>query len=148
MKKISSYSMSVRFQVGTARNSSATCGMSRTIAFVLNAQKARSEEYQKESTEGKGFNACDTYALAAAINEALVTEMEEVRRCRLHSGIQTELTVQRRSQVAVSVELEGKYTRGMMVMDYMELLNKKHKAFVMKTVDLEKFKEMLMKSLQ
>lgn len=48
----------------------------------------------------------------------------------------------------MSVELEGKYTRGMMVLDYMELLNKKHKAFVMKTVNLEKFKEMLMKSLQ
>lgn len=46
------------------------------------------------------------------------------------------------------MELEGKYTRGMMVLDYMQLLNKKHKAFVMKTVDLEKFKEMLMKSLQ
>lgn len=46
------------------------------------------------------------------------------------------------------MELEGKYTRGMMVVDYMELLNKKHKAFVLKTVDLEKFKEMLMKSLQ
>lgn len=51
-------------------------------------------------------------------------------------------------QLAVSVELEGKYTRGMMVMDYMKLLNKKHKVFVMKTVDLEKFKEMLIKSLQ
>lgn len=45
----------------------------------LYAQKARSEEYQKESTEGNGFNACDTYALAAAINDTLVTEMEEVR---------------------------------------------------------------------
>ncbi|CAG06664.1 unnamed protein product [Tetraodon nigroviridis] len=99
MKKITSYSMS----------------------------RARSEDYQKEITEGQGFNACDTYALAAAINETLVTEME---------------------QVGVSVELEGKYTRGMMVLDYMELLNKKHKAFVMKTVDLEKFKEMLMRSLQ
>lgn len=42
----------------------------------------------------------------------------------------------------------GKYTRGMMVLDYMELLKKKNKVFVIKTVDLEKFKEMLMKSLQ
>lgn len=35
-----------------------------------------------------------------------------------------------------------------MVLDYMELLNKKNKAFVIETVDLEKLKEMFMKSLQ
>lgn len=35
-----------------------------------------------------------------------------------------------------------------MVLDYMKLLNKKHKAFVLKTVDLEKFKKMLMRSVQ
>lgn len=51
-------------------------------------------------------------------------------------------------QVAVTVELEGKFTRGMMVLDYMELLKKKHKAVIMKTVDLEKFKKMLMDSLR
>ncbi|TWW64214.1 inosine-uridine preferring nucleoside hydrolase-like isoform X2 [Takifugu flavidus] len=93
----------------------------------LSMTRAKSEEYQKEITEGQGFNACDTYALAAAINDTLITEMEEV---------------------GVTVELVGKYTRGMMVLDYMELLNKKNKVFVIKTVDLEKFKEMLMKSLQ
>eukprot|EP00066_Takifugu_rubripes_P010268 XP_003977955.1 PREDICTED: inosine-uridine preferring nucleoside hydrolase-like [Takifugu rubripes] len=93
----------------------------------LSMTRAKSEEYQKETTEGQGFNACDTYALAAAINDTLITEMEEV---------------------GVTVELVGKYTRGMMVLDYMELLNKKNKVFVIKTVDLEKFKEMLMKSLQ
>lgn len=43
-------------------------------------QKARSEDYQKETTEGQGFNACDTYALAAAINDTLVTQMDQVRR--------------------------------------------------------------------
>lgn len=51
---------------------------------ILYAQKARSEEYQKESTEGQGFNACDTYALAAAINDTLITEMEEVGSWPLH----------------------------------------------------------------
>lgn len=51
-------------------------------------------------------------------------------------------------QVAVSVELEGTYTRGMMVLDYMDLLKKKHKAVVMKKVDLEKFRQMCMNSLK
>ncbi|XP_035483520.1 inosine-uridine preferring nucleoside hydrolase isoform X2 [Scophthalmus maximus] len=93
----------------------------------LSMTKARSADYQKEITEGKGFNSCDTYAMAAAINDTLITESEEV---------------------AVTVELEGKFTRGMMVLDYMELLKKKHKAVIMKTVDLEKFKKMLMDSLR
>lgn len=58
--------------------------VSHVIAFSfwgvgLYEQKARSEEYQRESTEGNGFNACDTYAMAAAINDTLLTEMEEVR---------------------------------------------------------------------
>lgn len=51
-------------------------------------------------------------------------------------------------QVAVTVELEGKYTRGMMVLDYMEVLKKKHKATVLKTVDLKKFEQLLWKALQ
>lgn len=46
------------------------------------------------------------------------------------------------------MELGGTYTRGMMVLDYMGLLKKKHKAFVMKKVDLEKFKQMFMNSLK
>ncbi|XP_040031674.2 inosine-uridine preferring nucleoside hydrolase [Gasterosteus aculeatus] len=94
---------------------------------ALSMKKAQSADYQKEVTEGKGFNSCDTYALAAAINDTLITESEEV---------------------AVSVELEGTYTRGMMVLDYMDLLKKKHKAVVMKKVDLEKFKQMCMNSLK
>lgn len=51
-------------------------------------------------------------------------------------------------QVAVTVELEGTYTRGMMAVDYMGLLKKKHKAVIMKKVDLERFKQMLMNSLK
>ncbi|XP_070786718.1 inosine-uridine preferring nucleoside hydrolase-like [Enoplosus armatus] len=93
----------------------------------LSMTKARSEDYQKEITAGKGFNSCDTYAMAAAIDDTFITESEEV---------------------AVTVELEGTYTRGMMVLDYMELLNKKHKASIMKKVDLEKFKQMFVNSLK
>lgn len=50
-------------------------------------------------------------------------------------------------QVAVTVELDGKHTRGMMVLDYMELLKKQHKVFIMKTVDLERLKKMLIKAI-
>ncbi|KAM9333937.1 inosine-uridine preferring nucleoside hydrolase-like [Symphorus nematophorus] len=93
----------------------------------LSMKKAKSQEYQKEITTGKGFNSCDTYAVAAAIDDAFITESEEV---------------------AVTVELAGTYTRGMMVLDYMELLKKKHKAVIMKKVNLEKFKQMFMNSLK
>lgn len=45
---------------------------------VLLLQKAQSADYQKEITEGKGFNSCDTYAVAAAINDTFITESVEV----------------------------------------------------------------------
>ncbi|XP_076008540.1 uncharacterized protein LOC143002353 [Genypterus blacodes] len=83
--------------------------------------------YQKEVVGEATFNTCDAYAMAAAIDDTLVTESEKV---------------------AVTVELEGTYTRGMMVLDHMELLKKEHKATIMKKVDLEKFKKMLMASLK
>lgn len=38
---------------------------------VLLLQKAQSVDYQKETTEGQGYNTCDTYAVAAAINDSL-----------------------------------------------------------------------------
>ncbi|KAK9523893.1 hypothetical protein VZT92_017777 [Zoarces viviparus] len=93
----------------------------------LSMKKAQSADYQKEITEGKGFNSCDTYAMAAAIDDTFITESDEV---------------------AVSVELQGTNTRGMMVLDYMDLLKKEHKVTVMKKVDLEKFKQMFMNSLK
>ncbi|KAM9820265.1 inosine-uridine preferring nucleoside hydrolase-like [Neosynchiropus ocellatus] len=93
----------------------------------LSMKKSRSADYQKEITAGKGFNSCDTYAVAAAIDGSIITEKEEV---------------------AVSVELNGSHTRGMMVLDYMDQLKKKHKAVIIKKVDLEKFKAMLIDSLK
>ncbi|XP_076579983.1 inosine-uridine preferring nucleoside hydrolase-like [Chaetodon auriga] len=88
---------------------------------------AQSADYQGEQTEGAGFNPCDAFALAAAIEDSLVIESEEV---------------------AATVELEGTHTRGMMVLDYMKLLKKEHKVTIMKKVDLELFKKMMMASLQ
>lgn len=46
------------------------------ICFI--PQKAQSQEYQKESTAGKGFNSCDAYAVAAAIDSTVITEHDEV----------------------------------------------------------------------
>lgn len=119
---------------------------------MLLLQRARSEEYQKEVTEGEGFNSCDTYAMAAAIDDTFILESDEVSvSCFENPGISFSIPLWQPivlfRQVGVTVELEGKYTRGMMVLDYMELLDKKNKAFVMKKADLEKFKQMLMNSL-
>ncbi|XP_077582215.1 inosine-uridine preferring nucleoside hydrolase-like [Stigmatopora nigra] len=94
---------------------------------ALSRKKSQSKDYEKEITAGKGFNTCDAYAAAAAINDSLITESDNV---------------------AVTVELLGANTRGMMVLDYMELLGKKHKVTIMKKVDLEMFKQMLINSLQ
>ncbi|XP_012712656.2 inosine-uridine preferring nucleoside hydrolase [Fundulus heteroclitus] len=93
----------------------------------LSMKKARSPEYQKEIIAGKGFNPCDVFALAAAIDDGFITESEEV---------------------AVTVELDGKHTRGMMVLDYMEQLKKDHKAIIMKAVDLEKLKKMFFNAMK
>lgn len=47
------------------------------LSHVL-LQRARSEEYQKEVTEGEGFNSCDTYAMVAAIDDTFIIESDEV----------------------------------------------------------------------
>ncbi|XP_061841144.1 pyrimidine-specific ribonucleoside hydrolase RihA-like [Nerophis lumbriciformis] len=88
---------------------------------------ARTDRYQKELVSGPAFNTCDTYAVAAAICDNLVTESEEV---------------------AVTVELEGRNTRGMMVLDYIDVLNKKQKVTILKKIDAEVFKQLLMKALK
>ncbi|KAH1187800.1 hypothetical protein KIL84_020549 [Mauremys mutica] len=74
-----------------------------------------------------GFVSCDSYAMAAAIDESFVTKAIET---------------------AVSVELNGSLTRGMMVMDMAGLLKKKNKAFVINKCDLEKFKGLLIAALK
>ncbi|XP_030603612.1 inosine-uridine preferring nucleoside hydrolase-like [Archocentrus centrarchus] len=98
----------------------------RTIS-CLSRKKAQSADYQKETTTGNGFNSCDVYAMAAAIDDTFITEHEEV---------------------VVTVELEGTYTRGMMVLDYIQKLKKAHKAIIMTKVDLEKLKQMLINALK
>ena len=129
----------------------------KSLKKLLILQKARSADYQKEITAGKGFNSCDTYAMAAALDDTIITDSEKVSEGPLplnldklsqltsisHNGLLMFLM-----QVAVTVELVGTQTRGMMVLDYMELLKKKHKVTIIKKMDLEKFKKMLMDSLK
>uniref|UniRef100_A0A4W5KP40 Inosine/uridine-preferring nucleoside hydrolase domain-containing protein n=1 Tax=Hucho hucho TaxID=62062 RepID=A0A4W5KP40_9TELE len=83
--------------------------------------------YQREMTAGPGFVSCNSYAMAAAIDDGFVWVSEPV---------------------AVTVELQGTYTRGMMVLDKLGVLEKEHQVVIMRTVDLESFKGMLMDSLK
>lgn len=71
--------------------------------------------YQREMTAGPGFLSCDSYA---AIDDGFVW-------------------------VAVTVELQGTYTRGMMVLDKLGVLEKEHQVVIMRTVDLESFMDSL-----
>nr|XP_033804527.1 LOW QUALITY PROTEIN: inosine-uridine preferring nucleoside hydrolase-like [Geotrypetes seraphini] len=73
------------------------------------------------------FVSYDSYAMAAAIDESVITE-------NLRCG--------------VTVELSGQLTRGMLVLDMNDDKKKKNKVFLMKSCDLEKFKKMLMLALQ
>ncbi|XP_057686411.1 inosine-uridine preferring nucleoside hydrolase-like [Corythoichthys intestinalis] len=95
--------------------------------YAHTRKMVQTDRYQKELVSGPGFNTCDTYAVAAAIADNLVTESEKV---------------------AVTVELEGKHTRGMMVLDYIDVLHKEHKVTILKKVDLEVFKQLLMNALK
>ena len=56
--------------------------MLHTVDLLLNlcvkSQMVQTERYQKELVSGTEFNSCDTYAVAAAIDDTLLTESEQV----------------------------------------------------------------------
>ncbi|XP_029386205.1 inosine-uridine preferring nucleoside hydrolase [Echeneis naucrates] len=95
--------------------------------FRHSMEASRSEQFEKEFVAGTGFISCDSYAMAGAIDDSFVKESD---------------------QYPVTVELTGTHTRGMMVVDTLGLLKKTQKAFIVKKVDLEKFKKMMMAALQ
>ncbi|KAG2457329.1 IUNH hydrolase, partial [Polypterus senegalus] len=99
--------------------------MRRIFAYTM--QAAKSSRCEKEAVSGPGFMSCDSYAMAAAVDDTFVTESQ---KC------------------AVSVELTGTMTRGMMVVDNIGLLKKDHKVSLMKKCDLEKFKKLMMDALK
>ncbi|CAH2284152.1 inosine-uridine preferring nucleoside hydrolase-like [Pelobates cultripes] len=90
--------------------------------YAHSLQYSRSEKEVKGMVSGPGFVSCDSYAMAAAINESIVTDVIEC---------------------PVTVETSGRFTRGMMVLDMIEVLGKKNKALVMNKVDMEKFKVLM-----
>ncbi|KAM4700966.1 pyrimidine-specific ribonucleoside hydrolase RihA-like isoform 1-T2 [Discoglossus pictus] len=75
----------------------------------------------------KLFVSYDSYAMAAAIDGSVITQYLEC---------------------GVSVEIQGTFTRGMLVLDTNNKLKKKHKVFMMKKCNLEKFKERIWSSLK
>ncbi len=88
---------------------------------------SQSERFTKEFVAGTGFVSCDSYAMAAAVDDSFIMESDHY---------------------PVSVELAGTHTRGMMIVDTVGFLKKTHKAFIMKKVDMEKFKQMMMAALK
>lgn len=95
--------------------------------YALSMRTSRSEKEVKEMVAGAGFVSCDAYAMAAAIDRRTIT-----------SSIET----------VVTVELNGKYTRGMMVLDLIDELKRPNKAFVMSGCDLDKFKVLMENSVK
>ncbi|KAG7331278.1 hypothetical protein KOW79_005247 [Hemibagrus wyckioides] len=95
--------------------------------FQNSMDMRNNERICKELILGPGFVPCDSFAMAAAIDDTFIIESDHR---------------------AVTVELTGKHTRAMMVVDYLDVLNTTHKAYIMKKVDLEKFKELLMNALK
>ncbi|XP_073701524.1 inosine-uridine preferring nucleoside hydrolase-like isoform X1 [Garra rufa] len=95
--------------------------------FKHSMESTHSERIEKELVDGQGFISCDSYAMAAALDETYIIE-SELR--------------------PVTVELAGNCCRGMMVVDHLDILKKTHKAHILKKVDLEKFKVLMMNALK
>ncbi|XP_067116803.1 inosine-uridine preferring nucleoside hydrolase-like isoform X1 [Osmerus mordax] len=109
-----------------AQDSDKACFMRSIFRHTMDVAR-QTERYRREMVAGCGFASCDSYAMAAAIDDRFVTASEKV---------------------AVTVELQGSFTRGMMVLDTLGVLKNQHKISVMRKVDLEMFKKMLMDSLK
>ncbi|XP_019898083.2 inosine-uridine preferring nucleoside hydrolase-like isoform X2 [Esox lucius] len=101
--------------------------MKSIFKHTMNTVASSAHCFQRETMTGPGFVSCNSYAMAAAIDDGFMWVSEPV---------------------AVTVELQGTYTRGMMVLDKLGVLEKEHQVFLMKTVDLESFKGLLMDSLK
>ncbi|KAM9308279.1 pyrimidine-specific ribonucleoside hydrolase RihA-like [Gastrophryne carolinensis] len=94
--------------------------------YTHSLQYSRSEKEQK-AIGGPGFVSCDSYVIAEIIDPNFVTDVIEC---------------------GVTVELSGKFTRGMMVLDLIDELKKDHKVFILNGCDIEKFKVLMETALK
>ncbi|XP_038675067.1 inosine-uridine preferring nucleoside hydrolase-like [Scyliorhinus canicula] len=101
------------------------CFMKKISAHTERFSKGK--QGSKEMYFGPGFLCCDSFAMAAAIDECAVTEY---------------------IRYGVSVELQGSVTRGMMIVDTLNQLKKENQAFIMTKCDIEKFKQLMMSALK
>eukprot|EP00066_Takifugu_rubripes_P017401 XP_011606667.1 PREDICTED: inosine-uridine preferring nucleoside hydrolase-like isoform X1 [Takifugu rubripes] len=99
--------------------------MAQIFKYSMDASK--SERVEKEFVAGSGFVSCDSYAMAAAIDDSFIIESDHY---------------------PVTVELTGTHTRGMMVVDTADFLKTACNVFIIKKVDLNKFEQMMMASLK
>lgn len=95
--------------------------------FQHSMDASKTERFEKEFVAGSGFISCDSYAMAAAIDDSFILESEHY---------------------PVSVELTGTHTRGMMVLDTVGFLKTAGKVFIIKKVDMLKFEQMMMAALK
>ncbi|XP_037542475.1 inosine-uridine preferring nucleoside hydrolase-like [Nematolebias whitei] len=95
--------------------------------FHHSIEASKSERFEKEFLAGSGLISCDSYAMAAAVDDSFILESDHY---------------------PVSVELTGNHTRGMMIVDTVGFLKKTRKVFIMKKVDMERFKQMMMAALK
>lgn len=100
--------------------------MKKITAHSFGVSASHKETPGKE-VWASGFVSCDSYAVAAAIDENFVTEL---------------------AQIGLSVELSGSLTRGMMIADWTNKLKKKNKTFIMRSCNLEKLQDLLMAALK
>ncbi|XP_078078999.1 nucleoside hydrolase-like [Mustelus asterias] len=101
------------------------CFMKKIAAHTERFSKGR--QGNKEMYFGPGFLCCDSFAMAAAIDQSAVTEY---------------------IRYGVSVELQGSATRGMMIVDTLNQLKKQNEAFIMTKCDIEKIKQLMMSALK
>ncbi|XP_078078997.1 nucleoside hydrolase-like [Mustelus asterias] len=113
------------FKKWTSQNTEKAEFMKKITAVTT--EYTKTEEGSSQLHFGQGFVSCDSYAVAAVIDESVVTE---------------------HAQYGVSVELHGKMTRGMMVLDTLDLLKLKHKVTVFLKCDMEKYKQLLINALK
>ncbi|KAM9358004.1 inosine-uridine preferring nucleoside hydrolase [Symphorus nematophorus] len=102
----------------------------RFMKTVTSKCWAYSEETMKSKRDvyfGPGFVSFDAYAMAACIDDSVVTE---------------------KIKCPVRVELQGSISRGMMALDRTNKLKKSHDVFVLTKCDAAKFSQLLMESLR